>query len=253
MIIEGSNFKEKLNNLMNIGWVKTHRTGNTGIGKTLEDLLSIPENNKKIPDLRNAELKSHRKGASSLITLFTLDRDVWKIKNADLIREYGYWDEERSRYAFYHTITSSESSHGLFSEINNRSLFLMHSSGVALGEWELSAITRAFSEKMPNLVFVLADCRTIDNYEEFWYNEAYYLEGVDEEQFIQYLRDGTIVLDIRMHLKESGQARNHGTGFRISVKYLPDLFASKIDLLNEDYGSIDIEDDEQRSLDDFFP
>ena len=253
MIIEGSNFIEKLNNLMKKGWVTSHRAGNTGIGKTLEDLLNIPENNQKIPDLGNAELKSHRKGASSLITLLTLDRDVWKINTADLIREYGYWDEERSRYAFYHTITSSESNHGLFSEINNRSLFLMHSSGVALGEWELSAITRAFSEKMPNLVFVLADCRTINNYEEFWYNEAYYLEGVDEEQFMQYLRDETIVLDIRMHLKESGQARNHGTGFRIRAKCLPDLFASKTNLLNDDYKSIEVEDDEQRPLDDFFP
>ena len=28
-----------------MGYIKTHRAGNTGIGKTLEDLLGIKENN----------------------------------------------------------------------------------------------------------------------------------------------------------------------------------------------------------------
>lgn len=31
--------------ICNQGWIKTHRSGPTGIGKTLEDLLGIPENN----------------------------------------------------------------------------------------------------------------------------------------------------------------------------------------------------------------
>ena len=37
--------KRKLRAIQALGFVKTHRTGDTGIGKTLEDLLGIKENN----------------------------------------------------------------------------------------------------------------------------------------------------------------------------------------------------------------
>ena len=32
---------EKLKKIKERGWIKTHRQGNTGIGKTLEDILGI--------------------------------------------------------------------------------------------------------------------------------------------------------------------------------------------------------------------
>lgn len=37
--------KRKLKAIKALGFVKTHRKGDTGIGKTLEDLLGIKENN----------------------------------------------------------------------------------------------------------------------------------------------------------------------------------------------------------------
>jgi len=51
--------------------VRTHRSGNTGIGKTLEDLLGIEENNIPGPDGAMIELKSSRKSATSMMSLFT--------------------------------------------------------------------------------------------------------------------------------------------------------------------------------------
>ncbi len=44
------------------GFVKTHRGGNTDIGKTLEDLLGIEENNIAGPNGHQTELKSARTG-----------------------------------------------------------------------------------------------------------------------------------------------------------------------------------------------
>ena len=38
-------FIRKFNEIKNMGWIRTHRAGNTGVGKTLEDLLGIDENN----------------------------------------------------------------------------------------------------------------------------------------------------------------------------------------------------------------
>jgi len=251
MIIEGKNFVEKLMNLALKGWVKSRRSGNTGIGKTLEDLLGIPENNKKIPDFKYAELKTHRKSASSLVTLFTYDRDVWKINNAELIAKFGYWDDKKQRYAIYQTVTSKANNYGWYIDIDQEKLLLKYRTGEILAEWAIHELASTFSNKMPNLVYVLADSRMVNDEEEFWYNQAYYLEGVNEKAFISLLRQDIIVLDIRMHLKANDVARNHGTGFRINDVYLPDLFASRIDILSSEYKNYKFEGNYQKMLDDY--
>ena len=46
---------KKLKEIKKMGYVKTHRAGNTGIGKTLEDLLGIKENNIPGPNARMIE------------------------------------------------------------------------------------------------------------------------------------------------------------------------------------------------------
>jgi hypothetical protein len=64
--------KKRLEEIKEIGFVKTHRSGQTGIGKTLEDLLGIKENNIPGPNaLGIIELKAIRKNSKSMLTLFT--------------------------------------------------------------------------------------------------------------------------------------------------------------------------------------
>ena len=45
MTITLRKLKEQLKKIKAMGFVKTHRTHDTGIGKTLKDLLHIKENN----------------------------------------------------------------------------------------------------------------------------------------------------------------------------------------------------------------
>ena len=42
--------KKDLKALKELGWIKSNRKHNTGIGKTLEDYLKIKENNIALPD-----------------------------------------------------------------------------------------------------------------------------------------------------------------------------------------------------------
>ena len=56
---------DKIKNIKEIGYIRTQRPGPTGIGKTLEDLLEIKENNIDISNTTFAELKSARKSLSS--------------------------------------------------------------------------------------------------------------------------------------------------------------------------------------------
>ena len=50
MITTLDDFIREFEKVKALGWIKTHRSGPTGVGKTLEDLLGIPENNLDQPD-----------------------------------------------------------------------------------------------------------------------------------------------------------------------------------------------------------
>jgi len=92
----------KLEEIKELGWVKTHRSGNTGIGKTLEDLLGIEENNILGPDAHMVELKSIRQNAKNMLTLFTkspLPRGI----NTKILHEYGYETSESGERKILHT------------------------------------------------------------------------------------------------------------------------------------------------------
>ena len=54
-------FVERIKQIKDMGFVESNRSGDTGIGKTLEDLLGISENNIAGPDFDIYELKSGRK------------------------------------------------------------------------------------------------------------------------------------------------------------------------------------------------
>ena len=69
MIHTLEDFISKYQNIVNTGWITTHRSGPTGIGKTLEDLLGIPENNLHEPDFGEYELKSCRINSKSMLTM----------------------------------------------------------------------------------------------------------------------------------------------------------------------------------------
>jgi hypothetical protein len=97
-------FQKSFAKLKASNWVKSERRGPTGIGQTLEKLMSLPENNIASPDLGNIELKAHRINSPSMITLFTFNRKVWKMKPLEAIKKYGTPDED-GRLGLYFTMS----------------------------------------------------------------------------------------------------------------------------------------------------
>lgn len=79
-------------------------------------------------------------------------------------------------------------------------------------------IAGKFMTILDRLLFILADSKVIDNEEYFHFNEAYLLEQPTPENFLYAFNYNMILIDIRMHIKQSGGVRNHGTGFRILEK-----------------------------------
>lgn len=233
MNLEG--LKKKLKKIKKMGFVKTHRSGNTGIGKTLEDLLGIKENNIPLPDIGEvAELKSYRKEAKSMMTLFTLeplpkggDRD------RDLLDGFGYSKRDNQRAKELHSTLSCK-------KYNNQNLKLavekdkirVKGKGRRLNiYWDMDSVEKKFDAKMPALVYVLAKTKIIRGKEHFHFDEAYFLEDFDFELFKKRVRDDDIVVDFRMYYRPNGSVRNHGTGFRVKMTKLDDCFLKRVKLI----------------------
>ncbi|TAE32810.1 MAG: hypothetical protein EAZ92_01160 [Candidatus Kapaibacterium sp.] len=229
--MEKNTLQQKLKKVKNMGYVVSLRRGNTGIGYTLETLLGITENNIKLPDFGNIELKSKRKTASTPVTMFTFNKAVWKIKQIDAIKSYGYKDTT-GRQALYCFVSSKPNPQGLYLKTTKISLQMYHNDGTLIAEWQADNLTETFKKKMPALVIVQADTRiNSDEKEEFFYNEACLLSEPSEKKLLNMISKDEILVDVRMHINLRGSVRNHGTAFRTDESRLINCFSKKERLL----------------------
>lgn len=233
------NLKTRLKEINEMGYIKTHRSGPTGIGKTLEDLLGITENNIAGPDLNDlGELKSCRNNQLSMVTLFTKSPSPSKI-NTTLLETYGYFDPKRNNKKILHTTingvnynTINGTPYGFKVEIEGDRLYLRTNFPEKIDAyWEKEGLKEAFENKLPKLIFVKADSRGIGKNEEFHFVEAYQLEGFSFENFVELIKNGIIKIDIRIGQYPDGRTHDHGTAFRVINNYIDKLFNTKIKLL----------------------
>lgn len=222
---------KKLNLLKDKLFIKSLRKGPTGIGHLLECELELRETNIAIPDIGGrVELKATRRNANSLITLFTFNRGVWKIKQKDLILKYGYIDDQ-GRNALYNIANNKIPNTQGFYLVSDKSRNLVILKNIHeennVAEWSSYVIAGKFMTKLDRLLLIIADNKIEDSIEFFHFNEAYLLENPTPEKFLDAFDNSELMIDIRMHLKPSGGVRNHGTGFRISEKNLKDLYGKQ--------------------------
>jgi hypothetical protein len=211
---------KKLKEIKKMGYIKTRRAGNTGVGKTLEDLLGIKENNIPGPNAHMIELKAARKNASSMLTLFTKSPLPPKA-NSVLLERFGYPSKRGNDKKELHTTVSAVK----FNTLKGKPCFkiaivkdrinLITIKNEIVGYWDRETLKKSFEKKMPMLLYVKADSRGTGVEEEFWYNEAWLLKGFDFENFVKLLKEGTILVDIRIGQYPNGRVHDHGTAFRV--------------------------------------
>lgn len=221
-------FKAKFAKVKEKGWVKSQRKGPTGIGQTLENLLGIDENNIALPDLGTIELKAHRIGSSSMITLFTFNRKAWKMNPLSAIKKYGTKDKD-SRLGMYFTMSRTPNSVGLFLNVDQTTISVRHVSGEVIAEWQLETLAERFMQKTPGLVLVSAFSEMRGDSEWFKYERAQLLTETTMDIIRNQLISGNILVDLRLHDKGTS-ARNHGTGFRATEDKLTYLFKNITDI-----------------------
>lgn len=221
--------KDQLSEIHQRGYIVSSRKGDTGVGKTLEVLLGVKENNRQAPDFGNIEVKGRRIGTNSLATIFT--RNAWIIQPRELIERYGY-KNGKGRPALKSTVKSQPNKRGFYVKVEQGAVRVYHKDGNIAAEWQSEVLIGILKQKMPNVLLGYADHRlNSERKEEFWYKEAYLLTGLNVDNFYELIKDGTIAIDFRIHLKENGGVRDRGTAFRFYPRYWDSCFNNREQLL----------------------
>jgi len=207
------------------GWIKSNRSHNTGIGKTLEDYLNIKENNIALPDFGVMELKSQRLNTLSMMTLFTKSPEG--ITNTELRKKFGYPDSEFPKIKILHQTICDGKKNGMgfqatIDEKQGKLLILKNK--IMIGYYELAFLKQKAKEKIGNgLILVRAETKKIRGHEYFHYRDAHLLKEIDPVKFLAHSR-----YDIRLGVyhsgKNAGKPHDHGSAFRLLEKDFPLLF-----------------------------
>ena len=219
-----------------MGWITTHRSGPTGIGKTLEDLLGIPENNIDGPDFGDYELKSCRLDSNSMLTIFTKAPQPHGAANT-LRMTFGYSSDayDNDEKVLHSTLSADRyvsiayTGRSLIIVCDPKKISIVAEDGKAYAYWTRDKLKKAFEKKYKNkFVYAKAKSRGSGASEQFKFVEAYEVSGFNYDAFVELLEQGKIYIDLRIGQYhggvKNGQTHDHGTGFRIKENDQPLLF-----------------------------
>lgn len=235
---------EIFEDIHNRGWVQSHRSNNTGIGKTFEDLAGVEENNSEGPDFEEFEIKAHRDEANSPITLFTLAPTFPKQANSYLKDKFGEYYPGSNTLKKLHTSMFADRKNTYigkyaFQLINDRKAEMLKIGVYDLNSGNLIDDTAGYSyeklreklfKKLNNLFCVSAERRFTNGVEEFRFTNAIIYTNPSFERFLNILDDGRVQYDIRIGSYQSGDKygmpHDHGSGFRVREDYILTLYDS---------------------------
>lgn len=229
------NVRTQIRRIESMGFVRTMRPGDTGIGFTLETLLGLRETNVRgkrdfAYEEEPIELKSQRRTTMSMVTLFAMEPHKAGFDDRRMITTYGYIDSHQRKALKTTLKTKSFTPQGLKLTIEkeNKKLVINDRKGLELWYWNINDL----KPKIGRLLLIFADSRGMGKEEEFHYNEAYILSEFQIEQFFTLFDKGFLVIDLRMHILRNNVVRNHGTAFRIrNLNELLNCYSNKEKLL----------------------
>lgn len=234
--------------IKNLGYVSSSRPNNKdgGIGNTYEDLLGVKENNLKSSDHLGYEIKSKRLLNSTYISLFSKSPSFPQKANSILLEKYGeirdsafpnkkklYASVFSNRYSLVYNkykmkLSTNDKSQKLYLKIYN-----LNNKIIDKIYWQYSDLKES-SLKMTSLLLVLADERIFRNKSQFHFKEAEVYNKFNFDSFIQNIKDGNIMFDLRIGVyssgKNYGKTHDHGSGFRIKKENFENLYEKKLKL-----------------------
>jgi len=249
----------ELRKIRELGWIPNARLGNVGgVGNTLEDLLGIEENNLPIPNAAEWELKCHREGTTSLVTLCHMEPSPRALGFVPriLLPYYG-WSHQGAgttygvnEKSFRQTISGANRSDRGFMVIVDRKsqkvLISFDANAVdprhkewlnevnrQIGSaeinpqpyWGFTDLEHRVGTKLLNCFFIQAKVKIEDRKEYYWYSDILMLQGFSIDKLLIGIDQGYVYVDF-----DARTGHNHGTKFRLTENMLPNLYEKVVSI-----------------------
>ncbi len=222
--------------IQDAGWHESHRKGNTGIGKTFEDLLDKEEDNKDLPDFYDIEIKTHDEGGVSLVTLFTKSPSNPRGANTYLREKFGKYDEFGNKI-LHQTISATQPTTSNVYDYsfqvsvdweNERVYIVVYDKFGELIDghifWTFRDMENQLKRKLKKIALVSANKKEEEGIVYYKYNSIRLITGLNIISLVEAIDQGDVKIDIRIGAyksgKNKGKTHDHGTGFRISERNL---------------------------------
>jgi len=233
-------FKKDFEKVRRAGFIESHRSHNTGIGKTFEDLVNVVENNKQEVDyLDELELKSSRELSQSMVTLFTKSPSHPPQANTLLRLKFG--KDEGGLKTLRTTLSGDKFNtfvqrYGFKLEVNEKErriyILIKDLRSDTLIDFDcyytFEDLKKIIEKKCQNIAFVTAKIRKANEKEFFHFEKAVLLTGLTFDKFLKAIKEGHIFYDIRIGVyktgKNKGKTHDHGSGFRIRKNSIKKVF-----------------------------
>lgn len=221
MSLREIDLKSELTRIRTLGFVPAIRSADSAVGDTLESLLGLrPTNKPRVPDcLYQAiptEVKAHREGSRSQISLFACEARHKAISVRQLVQRYGWRTDDFVKGVFIEVNRKKANSIGLRLAIDpdDRSVQMLSEDANVLWRWPETDLARKIASQ---LVTVNAEVRRDSTAEKFWYKSARLYRSLRPGSFLQLVEEGSVVINIRARFKRNLRDwKNRGTAFRLN-------------------------------------
>lgn len=227
---------EAVKEITEAGWHQTTRVGNTGIGKTFEDLLEKEEDNHDLPDFHDIEIKTHETASASMLTLFTKSPTNPRGANTMLRNLFGKLDDYGNNI-LHATVSgnrktkSKEYKHDFKIDIDweeKKVNLLVYDQNDQLVldtvYWSFNSLQTQIDKKLKYLAIISAQSKIENGIKYYQYKDVDLVTDLNVESLCKGIENGDIKVDIRIGAyhsgKNLGKTHDHGTAFRINLKTL---------------------------------
>lgn len=223
------------------GYLPTLRTGDTGVGMTLETMLGIQANSSRLPDYKGIEIKATRiehMGAQRRKNQLFSKVPNWKLSpvgSAKKLLDIRGYKDENNRLSLYHTISGDKpNSLGLYLDVDYaneylRQMFVDVSDDDYKPEhdtsWVINDLKKALIKKHKETFWVKARHNNNREGEKFHYVLVEHTASPYVDKLESLFETGLVTVDYLMHLKEQ-RVRDHGYLFKLEPKNMGALFPS---------------------------
>ena len=226
---------QKLKQISSKGFIKSMRSGDTGVGYTLECLLGITANSSKNPDYKGIEIKSSR-SRNNKDVLFSMVPN-WELSNLksgdEIVNKRGKPNPKHNNLkTIFHTIRGDrENNWGLKLKVEKDLIHQVFLEGGVEEKdtcWLIDDFKSRLTKKHKETFWVDVETRIEGGNEEFHYKKVLHTGDVDLSTIPVLIKKGMITLDYLIWERAEGWTKYKGKGgfdflWKLSSKKHKDL------------------------------